>query len=393
MPIFGGVEVARGKAVRPLLKGVYIVDGTVARQVQKLFVDSARFKKFNPPKGFTMTAGEIFYEGGKIAEVRLKGNLPPVKDKDVSDFDLLTDEEWAELVKRKNEHWSKVPVIRNDEWAWRWPSWATKRGPDFTWLDDLCLAFSPRSSLGRPYVAALRFGGPILLWWDVASGRTHDTPVDADVRHIRVTQPVNVAAEKNDKRGFEAAIRYLDGLGRSADAMKDLLTLLKDGSCIDFIDDRRAFGSAFSRLLVQWIDESSPDSTGQLSFSMKKLKEPKMREKMINAVAAMTSGYFIIRSGRPRGSQTKNPKLKAGKIDPDSEEKAQLKKMILSAITGQYEMLRQRFPPAEAESQLKKKVVYKGLDVSKNTFDNWLERIGCSFEELKTETMKEQKIN
>lgn len=127
------------------------MDGERANQVQRLFVDSAKFAGTEPPKYFRMTAGEIYYEGGKIAEVKLRGMLPPVKD-----------EEWDEFPTDEDKERLGIPTTGDDEWALRMPTWRTDAGPDFSWVDDLRLAFSPRD-LGRPYVAALGIGKPFLL--------------------------------------------------------------------------------------------------------------------------------------------------------------------------------------------------------------------------------------
>jgi hypothetical protein len=388
MPIFGGVVISRGGEARDFPRGVYVVSGGAARRVQKLFVDSAGFTGPKPPKNFTMSAGEIFYEGGAIAEARLTGTLPPVKNEDWADLDPLKDEDWVEMRKRRNEKRAKPPLIDDDEeWIWERPAWSTDPGPDTPWIDDLRLAFSPRN-LGRPFVAALRIGGPILLWWDVESARTRHTPADADVRHVRVTQPVKVSGGMADRRGYEAAIRYAGGLAKSAEAMKTLLSRLRDGGELDFIDERRAFGNAFRRLLTQRVDERSSGSTGPLSISMRRLKETKMRGKLLNAVAAMTSDYLLIRPGRPPGSQTKTPNLKSKKIEYSRERGIEIEQMIVGAIRGEYEKFCGECQPAEAEFRVNRKIVYQALDISKNTLYNWLRRSGRSFEKLKTKALK-----
>lgn len=357
-----------------------------ARQVQDLFVDSAKFKGYNPPKDLTMSEGEIFYEGGEIAEVRLRGNLPLVKDKSFADLELLKDEEWAELIKIKYEKWTKFPIIGDEEWLWKVPSWTTGSGPDFSWLDDLRLAFSPRN-LNRPYVAALRIEGGLLLWWEVASGRTRYTPADADVRLIQITQPVRVDRGKEEQADLESAIRYADALTRSADAMKTLLSQLRDRDELDFIDERRAFGHAFRCLLLQQFNDGSVDSTGQLSFSMNEMGEAEMRKRLLIAVAAISNDYLLIRRGRPPGSETETQKSKSKKKEPTPERKAAHKQLILEAIAAEYGRFRRDFPPAEAEFMVNRKSVYKRLDISRETFNKWLTQIECNFEDLKTQVM------
>jgi hypothetical protein len=391
MPIFEGVKVVRGDEVRPFSKGVCVVDGKVAREVQKLFLDSARFRNNEPPEGFTLNAGEIFYEGGRIAEVRLRGLLPRIKNEDWADLDPRKEKDWAEMGKRRNKKWARVPLIDDDDdWIWRWPFWITEPGPDIPWIDDLRLAFSPRN-LGRSYVAALRIGGPVLLWWDVESARTPHTPADSDARHIRVTQPVKISGRKDQKRWFESAIRYADALARSADSMKTLLSRLEDGGEIDFIDEGRAFGKAFSPLLIQRVNDGSPGSIGSLSFSMKELAETEMRGRLLNAVAAMTRDYLLIKPGRPPGSKTKHPKPEAEKIEDRRKKTLELKRIILSAITVEYEKFLQESPPAEEEFNVDISVVCENIGKSESTIYNWLRRIECSFDDLKTEAIKSAK--
>lgn len=390
MPILEGVNITRGEATRTFTRGVYVVSEGDASRVQKLFVDSARFKGFKPPKDLTMSAGEIFYEGGDIAEVRLRGNLPLVKDKKFADLELLKDEEWVETIKIKYEKWTKFPIIGDEEWLWKVPSWTTGGGPDFSWFDDLRLAFSPRN-LDRQYVAALRIEGGLLLWWDVASARTPHTPADADVRLIQITQPIRVDDGKEEQADIESAIRYADALTHSADAMKTLLSQLRDGDELDFIDERRAFGHAFRCLLMQQFDDGSPDSTGQLSFSMNEMGEAEMRKRLLIAVAAISNDYLLIRRGRPPESETETQKPKSKKKEPTPEQKAARKQLILDAIMAEYQKFREDSPPADAECQVNGKIVYEGLDISRDTFYKWLAEIKCTFEELKTEVMHSTK--
>lgn len=390
MPLLEGVNITRGEFTRTFSRGVYIVSEDDARQVQDLFVDSARFKGYKPPKDLTMSAGEIFYEGGEIAEVRLRGNLPLEEDKEFADLELLKDEEWAGLIKIKYEKWTKFPIIGDEDWLWKVPSWTTGGGPDFSWLDDLRLAFLPRN-LDRPYVAALRIEGGLLLWWDVASARTPHIPADVDVRLIQITQPVRADGGKKEQADLESAIRYADALTRSADALKTLLSQLRDGDELDFIDERRAFGHAFRCLLTQQFDAGSADSTGQLSFSMNEMGEAEMRKRLLIAVAAISNDYLLIRRGRPPGSERETQKPKSKKKELTPEQKVALKQLILETITAQYQKFRGEFPPLEAEIKVNKKSIYKRLDISRETFNKWLAEIECTFEELKTEVMHSTK--
>lgn len=376
MPVLGGVVIPHGKAARTLLKGVYVVDGKTADQVQELFVDSARFTGSKPPKYFKMTAGEIFYEGGKIAEVKLRGRLPLVKD-----------EEWDEFPTDEDNERLGLPMVGDEEWAWKRPSWSTSARPDFSWVDDLRLAFSPRD-IGRPYVAALRIGGTLLLWLDVTSRRTSPPPAGADVRLIRVTRPVKrkPSGGRGDRVGFEEAIRYVEVLARSAEEMRTLMKLLRDGDELEFIDQYRAFGHAFEPLLKQRVEDGG---TGRLSFSMKAMGEAEMRQRLVFAVAAIARDHLIIRPGPRQGSKTKNRK-------PGAEQRAlyrklkdeQNKKIILEAIMSEYKKQRKQFPPAEAESKLTATVVIARLGKPRRTFYSWLKRLGCNFEELKTDAIK-----
>lgn len=375
MPVLGGVVIPHGKSVWTLLKGVYVVDEKTAAQVQKLFVDSARFTGSKPPKYFKMTAGEIFYEDGKIVEVKLRGRLPLVKD-----------EEWDEFPTDEDNERLGLPMTGDEEWAWKRPSWSTNLGPDFSWVDDLRLAFSPRD-LGRPYVAALRIGGTLLLWWDVTSRRTSPPPAGTDVRLLRVTRPVKrkTSGGRANRVGFEEAIRYVEVLARSADEMRTVLKLLRDGDELEFIDQYRAFGYAFEPLLKQRIE----DGGGRLSFSMKAMGEAEMRQRVMSAVAAIARDHLIIRPGPRQGGKPKNRKPGAEQRALDRKLKdEQNKKIILEAITAEYKKLRKQFPPAEAESRLTATVVIARIDKSSRTFYNWLNRLKCNFEKLKTAALK-----
>jgi len=389
MPIFGGGEFTRGGEVRTLLKGVYVVDGQMADKVQKLFVDSARFKNYVPPEKLIMTAGEIFYQDGKIAEVRLKCALPRIKDEEFADLDWLKDEEVVELLRREHEKWPEIPDTDDEEQVWRLPFWTTGGGPDFSWIDDLREAFSPRD-LGRPYVAALKIGDPLLLWWDVETARTDNSPPDADVRCIRITRPAKITGGSDDKTAFDAAIRYAGTLVRSADMMMSFLTSLRDDTLLEFIDERRPFGYAFGRLLKQRINHGDQSSGGRLSFSMKKMSEGEMRMEMLTAVAAMAREYLYTPLGRPPGSKTKsrNPEAEAKKEAKRQEKKIELKENILLAMVEEYNHLRERLPAAEAEFQITRDSIIEKLEITPATFYRRLKLVGSSFEELKTEALR-----
>ena len=260
--------------------------------------------------------------------------------------------------------------------------------PDFTWVDDLRLAFSPRD-LGRPYVAALSIGDPLLLWWDVAPGHATRPAAGADVRLIRVPQPVKKPDGKGDRARFDAAIRYAETLARSASEMKTLLKRLRDGGELDFIDQYRAFGHAFSSLLRQRINEGGPGGAGRLSFSMKGPGGTKMRHKLTNAAAAIARDRLIIKPGRPPGSKTINRKS-------GSEQRAQTQKekdderrtVVLDVIEAEYRRLRQLMPAAKAEFEVKEAVVIAKSKIKRSTYFNWLRRIKCEFEDLKTEVIR-----
>jgi hypothetical protein len=388
MPIFGGGEFTRGGEARTLLKGVYVVDGRLADKVQQLFMDSARYTYYEPPEKLIMTAGEIFYQDGKIAEVRLRGDLPLIRDKEWADFDLLEDEEVVEILRRENERWPDLPLINNEERVWKLPSWTTDDGPDFSWVDDLRLAFSPRD-LGRPYVAALKIGGPLLLWWNVESAHTDNSPPDTDVRRIRIARPAEITQGSDDKTAFDAAIRYTSALARSADVMMSFLTRLRDDSLLDFIDERWPFGYAFGRLLKQQINHGDPSSGGRLSFSMKKMSKAEMRAELLTAIAEMAREHLSISRGRRDGSKTKirNPDTEAKKEAQRLEKKVQLKENILLAMVEEYNHLRKK-SPAETEFKVTPGAITTRLKTKRRTFYNWLKRVGSSFEELETEAFR-----
>lgn len=387
MPLLGGVVMGHGSSARTLLKGVYVVGGKHADQVQKLFVDSARFTGSEPPGKFRMNEGEIFYEDGKIAEVRLRGTLPLEREEGWVEFPVMEDEELNVLPPNEGEEWDGLPLSVYEKMQWKVPSWSLGT-PDFTWVDDLRLAFSPRD-LGRSYVAALSIGGPLLLWWDVASGRHAYAPAGVDVRLIRVPQPAKRPGGRGDRAKFDAAIRYAETLAKSAREMKTLLKLMRDGGELDYIEQYRAFGHAFSPLLRQRINEGGPGGAGHLSFSMKGLGGTKMRHKLTNAAAAIARDRLIIKPGRPPGSKTKHRKL-------GSEQRAQTQKekdderrtVVLDVIEAEYRRLRQLMPAAKAEFEVKEAFVIAKSKIKRSTYFNWLRRIRCEFEDLKTEAIR-----
>jgi len=110
MPLLGGVVMGHGSSARTLLKGVYVVGGKHADQVQKLFVDSARFTGSEPPRNFRMSEGEIYYEDGKIAEVRLRGTLPLEREEVWVEFPVMEDEELNVLPPNEGEEWDGLPL-------------------------------------------------------------------------------------------------------------------------------------------------------------------------------------------------------------------------------------------------------------------------------------------
>jgi hypothetical protein len=125
MPIFGGVVMGRGDNARTLLRGVYVVDGERAKQVQKLFVDSARYMGSAPPKKFRMSKGEIFYEGGRIGEVMLKGTLPPIREEEWVEFPVMEDEEWDVFPLTEDEEWDGHPLTVYEKMEVKVRSWST----------------------------------------------------------------------------------------------------------------------------------------------------------------------------------------------------------------------------------------------------------------------------
>jgi hypothetical protein len=254
------------------------------------------------------------------------------------------------------------------------------------------VAFTQRD-LGRPYLAALSIGGPILLRWDVASEDAASPPVGADVRLIRIPEPLKKADTERDRAGFEAAISYVEWLAKSAREMKSLLKLLRDGGELDFMDQYRAFGHAFRPLLRQQFGEGSPDGSGRLTFSMKEFGKADVRQKLTNAVAAIARDHLVILSGPRPGSKKTNRKPVSedrARVRENNDEK--LKKRILTETTAAYKKLRKQFPPAEAESKLKGVVVIARLGIHARTFYNWLNRLRCTFEELKTEALKTEAL-
>jgi hypothetical protein len=122
MPVLAGVVIAGRAFARTYLKGRYILDESQSRQVEKLFVDSARFTGHQPPEDFALMAGEIFYEERKIVEIRLTGALTPIKKKG-----MLTSH----------------------------PRWHLGGGPKFDINPDFSLSPAPQDR-GRAYVVAMK---------------------------------------------------------------------------------------------------------------------------------------------------------------------------------------------------------------------------------------------
>lgn len=354
MPVLGGVFIARGKTVETLLRGVYMVDKRDARQIYKLFVDSAGFMGPKPPKDFKMSLGEIFYKGGEITEVRLAGRLSPVI---------------------------------SEKWGRSWPPWRPGRYPHFEVTDGYRLALSPRDQ-GRSYVAAVRIGEHFLLSWDLSSSIADQAPADADVRHIRIAPPVEIPVGRDENTTFEAAIKYLELMERSANDVKTFLSHVRDGAAVHVSRQFRPFRYTYGALLKQRIDDGVPHGAVPLSFSMKKMKAAEMRKQLVAAVAAITRDYLVIQRGRKEGSKSKNRNDKSKKIERDLKNKEKLKKKILRAITTEYKRLCRKSAPAEAESKVNINVVAARLKTDRKTFYNWRRRAGLSFDDLKTKAIK-----
>lgn len=388
MPLFGGVVVGRGASARTLSKGVYVVDGEAAAQVQKLFLDSARFNGSKPPQKFKLSKGEIYYEGGKIKEVSMRGTLPPSKTDESIEHPVMEDDRGYVIPMSQEEVWDGLPLNVYVQAEWMVSTWSAG-GPDYRLVDDLDVSFAPRD-LGRPYVAALRIGGPILLRWDVSSAYAATPPAGADVRLIRVPRPVKKTGGLNDGARFEYAISYAEWLARSAREMKALLKRLRDGHEFDFIDHHRAFGYAFKSLLTQRLDEDTIGGAGKLRFTIKGKPGVELREAMTNAVAAVAKDYLFIRRGRPPGSKTRNKNPGAEKrVVGQKEKDEERRRAVLDLIKDEYRDRLQRMPAAEAEAAVKVGVVIARSRMSKDAFYNWLRRIRCEFEDLKAEALKE----
>jgi hypothetical protein len=299
MPILGAVLIARGKTVETLLRGAYMVDKRQARQIYELFVDSAGFTGPRPPKDFKMSMGEIFYEGGKIAEVRLSGRLAPVNEG-----------KWGGPVR---------------------PGWREGRDPHFEVTEGFRLALSPPDQ-GRSYVAAVRIGGHFLLSWDLSSGVAEQAPGGTDVRHIRITSPIEIYVGKDENITLGAAIKYLEMMARAADDLKTFLSQVGDGAAVRVSRQQRPFQRAYGPLLKQRIDDGVPHGAVRLSFSMKELKAAEMRKRLVTAVAALTSDYLAIQSGRKRGSKSKSRNDKSKKIERDLKKREKLKKRFSARL-------------------------------------------------------------
>jgi hypothetical protein len=385
-PLFGGMIVGRGASARTLSKGVYVMDGEAAAQVQKLFIDSARFNGSEPPQKFRLSKGEIYYEGGKIKEVSMRGTLPPSKADELIEHPVMEDEKGYVIPMSQEEVWDGLPLDVYVQAEWTVSTWSTG-GPDYRLVDDLDVSFA-RRDLGGPYVAALRIGGPILLRWDVSSAYAATPPSDADVRLIRVPRPFKKSGGRDNGARFEYAISYAEWLARSAREMKSLLKLLRDGREFDFIDHHRAFGHAFKPLLRQRLDESGPDGDSQLRFSIKRKAGVKLRETLATAVAAVARDRLFIRRGRPPGSKTKNKNQEAEKRAIDWKEKdEERRRAVIDLIETEYRDRLQRMPAAAAEADLTVGKVIIRSGIRKSTFYNWLRRIDCKFEDLKTEAL------
>lgn len=299
----------------------------------------------------------------------------------------MEDEGGYVIPSSQEEEWDGLPLNVYEKVDLKVLTWSTG-APDFTLVDDLRLSFSLRD-LGRPYVAARSIGGPVLLWWDVASARVAPPPASADVRLIRIPQPVKKLGGEDDRAGFEAALLYVEWLARSAREMKALLKLLRDGGDLDFIDQYRAFGHTFRPLLRQRFDEGSSGDTGRLRFSMKQFGKAGIRQKLTNAVAAIARDHLVIKPGPEPGSKMTNRKqVSEDRARARKKNNEKIKKIILRATTAAYKKFLKNFPPAEAESKLKGVVVIARIGKPARTFYSWLNRLGCTFEELKTEALR-----
>jgi hypothetical protein len=347
IPILCGVVRGRGRTAQTILRGDYVLDEIQSRQVKKLFMDSARFIGSKQLKDFRLEGGEIFYENGKIAEIRMVGSLP------------------------KNE---KGEYIR----------WSVGQAPNFTLTGDVRLLPSPQDQ-GRAYVLALTFRNILILSWNVEPNVAYCSPnlVDADVRFIRVAATTNTPPPWQ----FETGIRYAKLIIKSAKEMKMLLTQLREGVNFDGAYAYMEFCHAFMPLLKQPINDDASKGSAQGDLPIKGLGGWNPSHKLLDFILERARENAHGRLGRRRGSRTINRKNKI------QERNLLRKKKILHALMIEYKKFCRKFAEADAEVKVTRVVVAERLGQARGTLHNWLRQGKFDFEDLKTEAIRRSKIN
>lgn len=357
MPVLTGVLITKqgaGPAGRKQSKGVYVLDKSQSRQVEELFADTARYTGRTPPGDFTLQAGEIFYEGGKMVELRMCGNRPVVKVKGVKYLQ---------------------------------PWWHAGGDFEFDLTADFGLALAPQDQ-GRTHIAAYRIGPLVIISWDLSEGSR--PRADADARVIRIV------AERNDRGGragavaaeeYETAILYTDLIVKAALELRKLLTGLRDGKKVDSPGRYKAFRLAFKPLLNQQAGDESAGAPARGRLSIKRLGESELKQRLLEVVTKSARESFSAPRGRPEGSRTKNRRS-----DVTERDRAR-KEDILRALAAEYKTLRRTFEPADAEAKITRAKVAERMGKDRGTLRNWFKEGGWEFDDLRTAAIESAEKN
>jgi hypothetical protein len=349
-PIVVGVVIksADSKAARSTsLKGVDVVsDVKQRRQVEKIFLESARAMGVELPKSFKLMGGEIFYDKHGITEIRLSG--AHIRDK------------------KKG---------RNPE------LWSTREAPKFTTGSGFELILSPQDR-GRTYVAAhIRFG-LLVLSWDVKANAERlggSRPV-AGRRLIRITVDKSDQALDAEKEQYEIAIEYTQTIIDLIFTLQRMLIKLRDGEVVESMAVTLwALGSSFRRIFEPHFSEQTSRASWGRRLSMRKLSPRELKRRILAMI--MNSARSPLRLERGRRPGSKNKKRRAEeqkKIDKWNKE-------ILAAIAS---MCAEASDEFESEDMINKRAVATQLGISPTTLYKRLKQGKLEFEDLVNEAIR-----
>lgn len=435
-PIFGALLVDNYWRDQPnhlLLKGNYYLKPDEARALKTLFFETARFLGEELPPQFIFYAGEIFYDGLRVEEVRLAG----------------------------------ISMVRiNNDGSTDYEEWSTPVRPQFEVNEELKIVLSDADQ-GRTHVAAVKLESHLTVTFDVTANaklelvsgvKTYIIPVSApdaspgdaaDQDSVREsffsraeklleTVPIELLEEyllpqrpvepgerktivitdgtrrliysyDGDEMRYEFARRYVNSIVLSEQSLKNFaqknglslarakaLTLFLHSQARDkFVNEKfegyrqqceRALQHSSWHLLKQ-----EPILKALAEFEnpgvVRELETKEIRKILSKVSDRLTSGRLGINEGRPRGSKTKQDPEKVASKNADHKAK------IIDAIQKVYVKAKADTHQAFPEEAITKKAVAKAMGCEPNTLNAWLERGKFDFENLKNEALRTLKKN